>query len=82
MKISELLEAEAYDPNFKMLDGTNPAKPYTQAEIMKAMAQLHARVHRQAEHYGGNPKKTVNRKTGKVDTTDHRFYDAQIAPDE
>ena len=81
MKVVELLE-DRYDPAFKMLDGTNPSKPYTQNEIMVAMRQLHARIERQAEHYGGNPKKTVNKKTGKVDTSGHRFYDAQIAPDE
>lgn len=81
MKVQELFE-DRYDPAFKMLDGTNPSKPYTQNEIMAAMKQLHARIERQADNYGGNPKKTVNKKTGKVDTSGHRFYDAQIAPDE
>ena len=40
------------------------------------------RIERQAENYGGDSKKTVNRKTGKVYTSKHRFLDAQIAPDE
>jgi len=73
---------ELFDPGFKMLDGTNPAKPYDQKRIIAAMKQLHARVERQAQHYGGNPHKKVDPKTGKVDTTGHRFFPAQIAPDE
>jgi hypothetical protein len=81
MKVQELFE-DKYDPAFKMLDGTNPSKPYTQNEIMAAMKQLHARIERQADNYGGNPLKGVNKKTGKVDTSGHKFYDAQIAPDE
>ena len=81
MKVNELFE-DKYDPAFKMLDGTNPVKPYTQDEIMAAMRQLHARIERQAEHYGGDSKKTVNRKTGKVDTSKHQYFPAQIAPDE
>jgi hypothetical protein len=80
MKVSELFKG--YDPDFKMLDGTNPAKPYDMKTIMAAMRQLHARVHRQAEFYGGDSKKTVNKKTGKVDTSKHQFFPAQIAPDE
>jgi hypothetical protein len=73
MKIAEL-----FDPKFKMLDGTNPSKPYTPTEIMKAMKQLHARVERQAKNYGGK----VDHKTGKIDITKHHYYDAQIAPNE
>ena len=73
MKVKELV-----DVHFKMLDGTNPARPYTQDEIMKAMKELHARIERQAEHYGGK----IDRKTGKIDRTKHKYYDAQIAPNE
>jgi hypothetical protein len=79
MKVNEIFRTE-YDPAFKMLDGTNPTSPYTHNEIMAAMQQLHARIERQAAHYGGNPKK-VNPKTGKVDTSKHKFYPAQIAKD-
>jgi hypothetical protein len=80
MKVRELFDE--YDPDFKMLDGTNPAKPYDQKRIMAAMKQLHARIERQAAAYGGDAKKTVNKKTGKVDTSKHQFLPAQIAPDE
>ena len=80
MKVSELFE-DKYDPAFEMLDGTNPATPYTHNEIIAAMRQLHARIERQAEHYGGDSKKIVNRKIGKVDTSKHKFYPAQIAKD-
>ncbi|MBT9138089.1 MAG: hypothetical protein DDT31_00636 [Syntrophomonadaceae bacterium] len=82
MKVKELFIEEKYDPAFKMLDGTNPTRPYTQDEIMDAMRQLHARIERQAEHYGGDSKKTVDRKTGNVDTSNHKFFPAQIARDE
>lgn len=75
MKVTELFEG--VDPNFKMLDGTNPVKPYTQAEIMKAMKELHAQIERQAEHYGGKVLPS-----GKIDRSFHRYYDAQIAPNE
>lgn len=63
---------------FKELDGTNPEKPYTVAEIDAAMSELHRRVHKQAENYGGK----VNPKTGVIDKSKHKFYPAQIAPDE
>lgn len=72
-----LKEGVEYDPAFKMLDGTNPSKPYTQAEIMAAMKQLNARIERQAEDYGNK----IDRKTGKFKKT-HKFHDAQIAADE
>ena len=74
MKVSELLEAKGYEPNFKLLDAT-PSKPLTHAEVMVAMAELYDRVHRQAEHYGGE----IDRKTGKIDRSKHKFYHAQIA---
>jgi hypothetical protein len=75
MKTTELFE-DKYDPAFKMLDGTNPAKPYPHSEIMAAMKQLHARIERQADAYGN--------KIGKKGTfkQTHRFLPAQIAPDE
>lgn len=79
MKVNEIFRTE-YDPAFKMLDGTNPTTPYTHSEIMAAMRQLHARIERQADHYGGSTKK-VDRKTGKVDISQHKFYPAQIAKD-
>ena len=66
--------AELFDPNFKLLDAT-PSKPIDQKTVMAAMKQLHARVHRQAELYGGE----VNHKTGKIDRSKHRFVHAQIA---
>jgi hypothetical protein len=74
MKVSELFEAKGYEPNFKLLDAS-PSKPLTHAEVMVAMAELHDRVHRQAEHYGGK----INRKTGKIDNGQSIFYHAQIA---
>lgn len=73
MKVSEL-----FDPDFKMLDGTNPAKPYDRDTIMKAMAQLHARIERQAANYGGK----WDKKKQKMDKSSHHFFPAQIAPDE
>ena len=73
MKVAELFETE-YDPDFKLLDAS-PSRPYTQAEIMKAMGQLHARVHRQAEHYGAK----MDPKTGKLDRSKHKFLPAIIA---
>lgn len=79
MKVIELFRIE-YDPDFKLLDGTNPVKPYTHAEIMDAMKQLHARIERQAANYGGDTK-SIDKKTGKVDTTKHKFFHAQIAKD-
>jgi hypothetical protein len=66
--------AELFDPDFKLLDGT-PAGPVDQKTIMKAMKQLNARVHRQAELYGGK----IDRKTGKIDRSKHQFVHAQIA---
>lgn len=69
--------AEAND-SFKELDGTNPAKPYSKEIIMKAMAELFRRIERQAAHYGGE----VDQKTGKIDRSKHKYYDAQIAPNE
>ncbi len=69
--------AEA-DDSFDMLDGTNPAKPYSQQIIMKAMRELFRRIERQAAHYGGE----VDQKTGKIDRSKHKYYDAQIAPNE
>jgi hypothetical protein len=74
MKVSELFEAKGYEPNFKLLDAS-PSKPLTHAEVMVAMAELHDRVHRQAEHYGGK----IDRKTGKIDNKSSIFYHAQIA---
>jgi hypothetical protein len=74
MKVAELLEAEGYEPDFKLLDAS-PSKPLTHAEIMKAMDELHDRIERQATNYGGK----VNRKTGKVDRSKHKFFHAQIA---
>jgi hypothetical protein len=73
MKVAELLESE-YDPNFKLLDASY-SRPYTQSEVMVAMKQLHARVHRQAEHYGAE----IDRKTGKLDNSKHKFFPAVIA---
>lgn len=66
------------DDEFDMLDGTNPAKPYSHDTIMKAMRELFRRIERQAAHYGGE----VDQKTGKIDRSKHRYYDAQIAPNE
>ncbi len=66
------------DDKFDMLDGTNPSKPYTFTQIMAAMKELHARIERQAAHYGGE----VDQKTGKIDRSKHKYYDAQIAPNE
>lgn len=63
---------------FKMLDGTNPVKPYSHEIIMKAMGELFRRIERQAAHYGGE----VDQKTGKIDRSKHKYYDAQIAPNE
>lgn len=74
---NEKREAEAND-SFDLLDGTNPSKPYTPGEILKAMAELHRRIERQAAHYGGK----IDQKTGKIDRSAHKFYDAQIARDE
>lgn len=70
-------ESEA-DDSFAMLDGTNPDKPYTPSQIMKAMAELHRRIERQAVNYGGK----IDQKTGRIDRSKHKFYDAQIAKDE
>ncbi len=64
--------------NFEMLDGTNPEKPYSKEVIMKAMAELFRRIERQAAHYGGE----IDQKTGKIDASKHKYYDAQIAPNE
>lgn len=66
------------NPDFKMLDSTNPEKPYSKEVIMKAMAELFRRIERQAAHYGGE----IDPKTGKIDRSKHRYYDAQIAPNE
>jgi len=66
------------DGSFDMLDGTNPEKPYSSEVIMKAMAELNKRVHKQAANYGGK----IDPKTGKIDLSAHKFYDAQIARDE
>lgn len=74
MKVHELLEAKGYEPDFKLLDAS-PSKPLTHAEVMVAMAELHDRVHRQQDLYGGK----VDRKTGKVDISKHQFVHAQIA---
>lgn len=65
------------DESFPMLDAT-PEKPYSKEVIMKAMAELHRRIERQAANYGGK----VDQKTGKIDRSKHKFYDAQIARDE
>ncbi len=65
------------DHDFEMLDGT-PDRPYTHDQIMKAMGELHRRIERQAANYGGK----IDQKTGKIDRSKHRFYDAQIARDE
>lgn len=66
------------DAAFKMLDSTNPAKPYSKEVIMKAMGELFRRIERQAAHYGGE----IDPKTGKIDISKHKYYDAQIAPNE
>ena len=66
------------DDNFKMLDATNPEKPYSKEVIMRAMAELFRRIERQAANYGGK----VDHKTGKIDRSKHKYYDAQIAPNE
>lgn len=68
--------SEAND-SFPMLDAT-PDRPYSKEVIMKAMAELHRRIERQAANYGGK----VDQKTGKIDRSKHKFYDAQIARDE
>lgn len=65
------------DESFPMLDAT-PEKPYSKEVIMKAMAELHRRIERQAANYGGK----VDQKTGRIDISKHKFYDAQIARDE
>lgn len=65
------------DDSFDMLDGT-PEKPYDRRAIMKAMAELHRRIERQAATYGGK----VDQRTGKIDRSKHKFHDAQIARDE
>jgi hypothetical protein len=65
------------DDSFPMLDAT-PEKPYSKEVIMKAMAELHRRIERQAANYGGK----VDQQTGKIDRSKHKFYDAQIARDE
>ena len=70
-------EAEV-DLEFKLLDPTNPERPYTKDEIMKAMGELFKRIERQAAFYGGE----VSQKTGKIDIKKHRYFDAQIAPNE
>jgi len=62
------------DDSFDMLDGT-PSKPYDKETIMKAMKELHRRIERQAENYGGK----IDQKTGKIDRSKHKFYAAQIA---
>lgn len=61
--------------DFELLDATSPDRPYTPAEIMKAMAELHRRIERQAANYGGD----VDHKTGKIDRSKHRYFDAKIA---
>jgi hypothetical protein len=66
------------DDGFNMLDGTNPEKPYSKELIMKAMKELFRRIERQAAHYGGE----IDQKTGKIDRSKHKYYDAQIAPNE
>lgn len=66
------------DDDFVPLDGTNPDKPYTPFEIMKAMGELHRRIERQAANYGGD----VNHKTGKIDRSKHRYFPAKIAREE
>lgn len=69
MKVSEL-----FDPNFKLLDAS-PSKPLDQATVMAAMKQLHARVERQSNLYGGK----IDRKTGKIDRSKHQFVPAEIS---
>jgi hypothetical protein len=71
VKVSELLE-DSYDPAFKMLD-IDPSPPHTHDKIMAAMAQLHARVERQALNYGNRVSRT-----GRLLKT-HKFYPARIA---
>jgi hypothetical protein len=66
--------AELFDPNFKLLDAS-PSKPLDAKTVMAAMKQLHARVERQADLYGGK----IDPKTGKIDKSKHRFVPAQIA---
>lgn len=74
MKVFELLEKKGYEPNFKLLDAS-PKKPHTQAEILRATAELHDRIERQALHYGG----LINHQTGAIDNKASIFYPAQIA---
>ena len=69
--------SEAND-DFALLDGTNPEKPYSHKSILAAMLELYRRVERQSVNYGGK----VDQKTGKVDRSKHKFYQAQIARDE
>jgi len=78
MKVRELFDHEEYDAGFELLDGT-PEKPVSQEVIMKAMRQLHARIERQAANYGGDVKAGVDKKTGKVNTSKHKFFPAVIA---
>jgi len=62
------------NPNFKLLDAT-PTWPHTEEAILAAMAELHARVHHQAAHYGGK----WNDKKKAFDNKDHKFFPAEIA---
>jgi hypothetical protein len=73
----EKRDAKAND-NFELLDGTNPEKPYSYKTILASMLELYHRVERQSINYGGK----IDQKTGKIDQSKHKFYDAQIAKDE
>lgn len=70
MKMHELLP----DFNFKLIDAS-PIVPHDQETIMKAMAELHKRVHYQADNYGAE----VDKKTGKMDASKHKLYKAVIS---
>lgn len=70
MKVHDVLP----DSGFKLLDAS-PDQPHTPEQIQKAMKELHARVHHQAELYGGKWDKSRK----KFDKKTHEFYPAFIA---
>lgn len=70
MKVHELLP----NFNFKLLDAS-PSKPHDKETIMKAMKELHRRVHYQSKKYGGK----IDPKTGEIDTSGHELYKAVIS---
>lgn len=56
-------EEHQVNPDFKLLDAI-PDVPYDEDAIKDAMKELHARIERQAKHYGGKK---------------HKFFPARIA---